>query len=198
MGPFTVQETEIKLRIDDPRAARDRLDRLGFEAVTPRLFERNLVYDTPSESLRNSGQVLRLRSKGDRWWLTHKTRPEAGARHKVRQELEIETRQGPELGDILERLGFRPSFEYQKYRTEYRRPGDPGEVVLDETPIGNFLELEGAPDWIDVTAADLGYRPPDYILESYGALYLAWCSERGVAPSHMVFPEKKGLLPFNP
>ncbi len=190
-----MRETEIKLPVDDLPATRDRLRRLGFEAVTPRLFERNLVYDTPSRSLRGSGQVLRLRSKGGRWWLTHKSRPEADTQYKIRQELEIETAQGTELGAILERLGFEPSFEYQKYRTEYRRPGDPGEVVLDETPIGDYLELEGPPEWIDCAAAELGYRPQDYVRESYGALYLDWCAARGVVPTHMVFPENKSLLP---
>lgn len=187
-------EIEVKLRAD-AEVARRRLADLGFQAVTPRLFERNLLFDTPTGSLRAAGQVLRLRSKGDRWWLTHKTRPEAATRHKVRQEIEIETAQGPQMGQILERLGFEPAFEYQKYRTAYRRPDDPGEVLLDETPLGTYLELEGPPDWIDATAAALGYEPADYILESYGALYLDWCREQGVSPGHMVFPEKKGLLP---
>ena len=108
----------------------------------------------------------------------------------------METAQGRELGAILERLGYRPSFEYQKYRTEYRRPGSRGLILVDETPVGDYLELEGPPRWIDRTALELGFRPEDYILDSYGGLYLAWCREKGMEPGHMVFAEKKGLLPL--
>jgi adenylate cyclase class 2 len=59
--------------------------------------------------------------------------------------------------------------------------------MLDQTPIGDFLELEGSPAWIDRTACALGYSPDDYITASYGALYLARCQARGVEPGHMVF-----------
>ena len=69
-----------------------------------------------------------------------------------------------------------------------RSPGEPGVVTVDETPIGNFLELEGPAEWIDAKAAALGFTPSDYILESYGRLYLADCERRGVEPSNMVFP----------
>jgi hypothetical protein len=54
-------------------------------------------------------------------------------------------------------------------------------------PIGTYLELEGAPRWIDRTARALGFGPPDYITASYGRLYLEWCAREGREPSHMVF-----------
>jgi len=188
------REIEIKLRVEDLGAVRWRLGRLGFRRVTARLLERNLVLDTVERRLRGSGQLLRLRSVGSRWWLTYKGPTELGARHKIREEREIETGDGTTLGEILGQLGYGPVFEYQKYRTEYRRAGSRGKVLVDETPIGNYVELEGAAGWIDRTAREMGYGPPDYILESYGNLYLAWCRERGVAPAHMVFGGKKSLL----
>lgn len=190
-----MREIEVKLPVDNLPAIRRRLRSLGFQPLTRRLFERNVLFDTPTLSLRRSAQLLRLRSKGRRWWLTFKAQPATVSRYKIRDEIEIETAQGPELGAILERLGFRPSFEYQKYRTEYRRSGSRGLILVDETPVGNYLELEGLPRWIDRTAAELGYGTGDYVLESYGMLYLAWCRGRGIEPGHMVFAEKKGLLP---
>jgi adenylate cyclase class 2 len=193
-----MKETEVKLPVSDVAAARRKLRALGFERDTPRLLERNVLFDTPDQALRRSARILRLRSKGRNWWLTYKARPQEATRHKTREEVEIRTAQGPELAVILTRLGFQPSFEYQKYRTEYRRAGARGHLLLDETPIGNYLELEGPPGWIDRTAQELGYRAEDYVLESYGALYLAWCARQGRAPAHMVFPEKKGLLPTGP
>jgi len=60
-------------------------------------------------------------------------------------------------------------------------------VLLDETPIGNFLELEGSPTWIDRTARKLGFSVKDYISRSYGYLYLAYCRERRIRPKNMVF-----------
>jgi adenylate cyclase class 2 len=179
-------EIEVKLPVPNLTALRRRLRQLGFRADAPRLFERNLVLDNPERSLRQAGQLLRLRSKGRSWWLTWKGAPEPERRHKVRREIEVELSDGARLGEILGRLGYRPALEYQKYRTEFHGRG-PGKALLDETPIGNFLELEGPSRWIDRVAAELGYRREDYILASYAALYYTWCRERGVPATGMVF-----------
>ncbi len=193
-----MREIEIKLRVQDRAALRRRLRRLGFESLGPRQIERNLVFDTPRQTLRASRQLLRLRSKGSRWWLTWKGQPEAGTRHKVRPEIELEVSQGQRLGEILTRLGYQPAFEYHKFRTEFHQPRRRGKAMLDETPVGDFLELEGPPAWIDRLAAGLGYGPQDYILASYASLYLAWCREQGLPPENMVFSRKKLLHPFRP
>jgi adenylate cyclase class 2 len=89
---------------------------------------------------------------------------------------------------ILRALGFEPTFRYEKYRTEYQRPhASTGVVTLDETPIGNFFELEGPADWIDETAAQLGFNRGSYVLASYGRLYLDHCAAEGLQPTNMVF-----------
>ena len=64
-------------------------------------------------------------------------------------------------------------------------------VMLDQTPIGDFLELEGAPRWIDRTARTLGFSSADYITASYGRLYLDYCVENGVEPGNMVFTKRR-------
>ena len=64
---------------------------------------------------------------------------------------------------------------------------DKGVVTLDETPIGNFFELEGTPDWIDKTATLLGFERGAYVLASYGRLYLDHCAANGLEPTNMVF-----------
>ena len=166
---------------------RRRLRALGFERTTPRLFERNLLFDRLDGALRKAGRVLRVRSKGRQWWLTWKAPASRQGRHKVREELEIETSHGERMTQILGRLGYFPVFEYQKYRTEYQRPGRKGLALVDETPIGDFLELEGSPAWIDGVAARLGFTPQDYVIESYVALYLAECARRGARLGNMVF-----------
>lgn len=187
------QETEIKLAVPNLAAMRQRVRHSGFIVACPRLLEQNLVFDTPAGSLRKSGELLRLRTKGGRWWLTWKGPTGAPGRHKSRTEIETEIIEGEGLKQILDRLGFQPIFEYEKYRTEFQRPGEPGKLLLDETPIGNFIELEGDPEWIDRLAMELGYAPGDYIVLSYGLLFLNWRRERGLEPRNMVFERKKAL-----
>jgi len=88
---------------------------------------------------------------------------------------------------ILERLGYQPVFRYEKYRTEYTRTGQSGLAMIDQTPIGDFLELEGSPSWIERTARALGRSPAEFITASYGALYREHCQASGVKPGNMVF-----------
>ena len=59
--------------------------------------------------------------------------------------------------------------------------------MLDETPVGTYIELEGSETWIDRTARRMGFDENDYICASYGRLYLDWAAREGVPPSNMVF-----------
>jgi adenylate cyclase class 2 len=179
-------ETEIKLPAVDAASAEALLRNAGFVVHHPRTFESNLLLDTAGLRLRATRQILRLRQYGTRHVLTYKGRAVDG-KHKTREELEFEIPAGAPLALIFERLGYTPQFRYEKYRTEYTRGDEPGMAVLDETPIGVFLELEGPADWIDQTAAELGYREQDYITKSYGALYAEHCQMHGTDPSGMVF-----------
>ena len=183
-------ETEVALRIESPAAARRLLRRLGFSITKRRAFESNTVFDTPDGELRRRKCLLRLRQAGRRQILTFKGPPLASL-HKSREEVESEIAGAAAAGAILGELGYSPVFRYEKYRTEYGKPRQPGSVMLDETPIGCFLELEGPPRWIDRTARDLGYSPAGYITSGYGGLYLEHCKSRGITPSHMVFSRRK-------
>jgi adenylate cyclase class 2 len=180
-------ETEIKLAVPDVKAARGLLRSAGFRVSRRRVFEANTVYDTPELLLRKASSLLRLRDAGHAGTMTFKGPPQV-ARHKSREELELKIPDLPAMASILNRLGFRPVFRYEKYRTEFRQRGGSGIATLDETPVGVYLELEGAPDWIDSTAQAMGFVQTDYITASYGRLYLDWCERHGVAPSNMVFP----------
>jgi len=130
--------------------------------------------------------LLRLREYGELRILTFKGPPEPGP-HKTREEIETSTGDAAALRELLMRLGYVVVFRYEKYRAEFAR--DSGLAVVDETPVGVYIELEGEPEWIDARAASLGFTPRDYITASYGALYFDWCAERGVEPSHMEFSQ---------
>lgn len=185
------REVEIKLRLEDPGEVRNLLRRAGFRVRRRRVFESNLVFDTPELALRRAGKLLRLRVAGGKHLLTYKGPAEPG-RHKSREEIELAVSDPRALALILERLGMRAVFRYEKYRTEFERPGARGLVTLDETPIGNFLELEGAPEWIDRTASELGFTGADYITASYGRLFAEYAAGQALPDSEMVFAGGRG------
>lgn len=181
-------ETEVKIRLKDAISAQQLLANAGFSISVPRRFEANTIYDTADQTLKNSQMLLRLRRIGTDSLITWKG-PYIAGPHKARPELETSVGSLEMLQQILHALGYDPSFRYEKYRTEYQHPTLPdGTVTLDETPIGVFFELEGTSDWIDQTAALLGFEPAAYVLESYLRLYQNDCSAKGVEPSNMVFP----------
>jgi adenylate cyclase class 2 len=182
-------ETEIKLSLTSREDGLARIERNGFQVKVPRLLESNILYDTADLSLRTSGTLLRIREAGERWVLTFKGPPDGEAKYKTRPEIELEVSDGLPLASIFKSLGYLPVFQYQKYRTEYYRVGEPGILTLDETPIGSFLELEGPTEWIDRTSHLLGFSESSYITESYGRLYLEYCLRKSIPPANMVFDE---------
>jgi adenylate cyclase, class 2 len=165
------KEVEIKFRIADLKAIAHALKRAGFREVTPRTHEMNALYDLPGEKLRKRGELLRLRKYGEHWVLTHKAKARSG-RHKARVERETRVESGDRMDAILRALGFTPTFRYEKYRAEWS--DGKGHVVVDETPIGNFGEIEGPPRWIDRTARALRIECRDYITLTYAPMFFAW------------------------
>jgi adenylate cyclase, class 2 len=172
--------------------------RLKAKLIAPRVHEMNTLYDTPDGKLARQGQMLRLRverrarrtdraekkSKGAGVpaLLTFKgpglpgkggpKRASAG-RYKIREEHELRIGDHEEMPRILEALGLRPWFRYEKFRTTYRLPGIAHlKLELDETPVGCFLEIEGKRDAINRAATLLGFARSDYIVKSYGALFM--------------------------
>lgn len=181
-------ETEVKFRIDNLEQLEHRIQSLGFRVVTPRTLERNTLYDTPDRRLRSRHSILRIRRYGDRWLLTHKCMPadhDPSARHKRRVETETEVADGDALGVVFCQLGYDPVFVYEKWRAEFA--DGTGHCVLDETPIGDFAELEGPEEWIDAITHQLGLSPASLMTLSYGRLFELWREETGSSARDMIF-----------
>jgi adenylate cyclase class 2 len=184
-------ETEVKLSFKgSAEDAHTRIERAGFTRHTPRTLERDQLFDLPSASLRAQDQVLRLRLESNeatkQWTLTYKG-PAARERYKIREEIETRVEDGENFVLILSRLGYIPVFRYEKYRTKFCTSPEHGLVTVDETPMGVFLELEGAREWIDETAIKLGFSPSDYVVSSYAALWKDYRRRDGRIPENMVF-----------
>jgi len=184
-------EIELKFPVAEAERFRSRVFGAGFRLVTPRTFESNTLYDTPERTLRGRTEILRIRQYGDRWTLTHKRLPDdlsqANGRFKTRIETETTVENGETLADVFTHLGYGPVFRYEKYRTEWELDG--GQLVLDETPIGVWAELEGSPDWINRMMVKLGVDEETSITDSYGALFLAWRRESGSSAENLTFDE---------
>jgi adenylate cyclase class 2 len=184
-------EIEIKLRLPDKlEKIRQALRDQGFRVSKSRAHESNVLFDTPKRLLRSHGKLIRVRQTGVHALLTFKGPSEPG-RYKKRREIEMNFPDAYALELILNEIGYHPIFRYEKFRTEYVKAPGTGKVLLDETPIGNFLEIEGSPRWIDRTARLLGFAADDYITRSYGYLYLAYCRERRTRPKDMLFTAKE-------
>ena len=187
------REIEVKFRVDDAAALKERLAAAGFHEETPRTFERNVLYDTRDRRLRSQQSILRVRKYGEKWVVTHKCLPrdnDPAARHKHREETETAVADGEAIGQIFEQLGYAPAFVYEKWRTEFADAT--GHCVVDETPIGVFAELEGPPEWIDATGSRLGVDPSQFMTLSYGRLFEQWQRQTGSAAKNLTFEEIPG------
>jgi adenylate cyclase, class 2 len=178
------KEIEIKFPVVDVRALRRRLRAAKFRLVTPRTHEINTLYDLAGQPLRKRGDLLRLRKYGKDWVLTHKANGTAG-RHKMRVETETRVTEGKKMDAILSALGFQPTFRYEKFRAEWS--DGHGHVLLDQTPIGNFGEIEGPARWIDKTAKMLGVVPEHYLTDTYAGLFFAWKRQTRSPATEMTF-----------
>lgn len=181
-------EVEIKFFVDDLNALNRKLKQGGFKLKTRSTHELNTLYDTPEFALRSRGELLRIRKYGDEWVLTHKAKAnKESTKHKARVETETEIADGKKMDAIVRALGLQPSFTYEKFRAEWT--DGTGEVVVDETPLGNIAEIEGPARWIDRTARALGVSREQYVTKNYATLFFEWKERAGSPAQNMTFRE---------
>ena len=184
-------EIEVKLAIRSLQRLRRDLLEMGCKETVPRSLERNWTWDFPGQPLRQQGKLLRVRQFAGRCLLTFKGAARQSRHFKIREERETEVQDPETLGVILGRLGLDVFFRYEKFRTSYslrlrgmRRSVD---LSVDETPIGNYLEIEGREADIHRVAEKLGFEEDAFIKESYLALFSKSRWRKG--QRDMVFPE---------
>lgn len=158
-------EIEVKIRIGDPRAVRERLLGLGAVVARERHLETNVLFDFESGVLRSSRRALRLRTTGRRATLTFKGEPQKSRSFKIREEFETQVRDPQGMRRILKALGLKETFAYGKRRTVLRRSRLT--ICIDETDVGDFLELEGERHEITRFARALGFGRADFITRDY-------------------------------
>ena len=192
-------EREIKLKIGSIDDVLIRLRDLGAWLLQERCFEDNQLLDYNDLALKNSGKLIRVRRYGSTHTLTYKGPAEVENNVKSREEMEIEIPSADSMTWILQQLGLQIVFRYQKYRAIYgitdlgtkhqgEGSGDLLQIMVDETPLGNYLELEGEVDAIFGLADILGYPEDKFILKTYRELYVDDCQRQGLTTDNMIFP----------
>jgi adenylate cyclase class 2 len=187
-------ETEIKFRVEDLTCLAHGLEAAGFRMETPRSFESNVLYDTPDRQMRARTEILRIRNYAGKCLLTHKRLPDIGPgedTHKHRVETETLVSDGDALATVFLSIGLVAAFRYEKWRTEWADGA--GHCVVDETPIGDFAELEGPAEWIDRIAQTLGVAQREYITLSYGRLFEQWREQHGSPAQDLTFEAVAGI-----
>ena len=166
-------EIEVKVFVADLDAVADRVRAAGATLAAGRVFERNIRYENAEGAFTPSGVVLRLR-KDTRVRLTYKAAPPEGPGVTTegvlrRFEAEVTVDDLDTMDLILQRLGFRPYVIYEKYRTTYEL--DDTEIVLDEMPYGNFVEIEGTEADIEAALVTLDLQDAPRMTASYLMLF---------------------------
>jgi len=158
-------EIEVKIKIYNIKDITEKISSRGTKLEKERYFEENTLYDFSSQNLYQCCQALRLRKINKKNYLTFKGSPLKSRKFKVREEYETEVKNEKQIKNILKSLGLIPMFKYDKYRTVYRKRDL--KICIDETSIGNFLELEGDQNKISKFAKSLGFSKDKYIKQDY-------------------------------
>ncbi len=175
-------EREIKFKVNDLITFKKQIESEGGEHISE-FFEDNIVFDDEEETLKKSKVVLRLR-KSDRITLTVKKQIEKN-RFKVMDEHEIEVSDFDETIMLLNLLGYKKVFRYQKRREIFRFINT--KLFFDDTPIGCFIEIEGAEDEIESIASKLGLNVENGTSKNYMEIFREHCKITGKKPNDMVF-----------
>ena len=187
MGDGVPIETETKFRLGDRAAFEARLAALGATPA-PVDAEVNVLYDRPDGALQRRACALRIRTIGARGILTFKGPAQVVSGVKSRKELETGVDTPERLAELLGELGYLPRFRYEKRRTTWRFPDAARPlVVVDETPIGLFAEVEGEDAGVRALCAELSVPEGDWIAESYVTLYRKEQAADPSLPPDMVF-----------
>jgi adenylate cyclase class 2 len=193
------QEIEVKFYVRDLAGVEQTLQNLNARMAQKRALETNLRFDTTENSLGRYRHVLRLRRPAPGYLpddpqglLTYKGPTQSGQSISIRQEIEVVVSDFETALHLLEALGYQVVVMYEKWRTVYR-VGDV-DVDLDETPLGNFLEIEGPNTaGIQEVALLLGLDWEARSGESYMALFNRVRLARGLSVQNLSFAEFQGI-----
>lgn len=162
-------EIEVKYYLGDQKTARSLADTWGltWHEGTPEL---NRIFDYPDHRLERAGQLIRVREREDRGWLTYKEKTDTVHSYaKVRLEHQTSVDDPSETVEILTHLGLQEVLSYHRFRAGH--PAGSTRIEFDHLPGGWFCEIEGDPDGIDEKVRAGGLEGAHSIVMSYPEIF---------------------------
>lgn len=160
-------EIEKKYRIEagDRESIVTSLNESNAEFVG-REFEENTIYS--NDHLRETGSIVRIRKTDRRSILTFKRRIDNEFDVKQQIEHETEIADAEAMTAIIAELGLKPVLVYEKFRDTWKFRSV--EIVLDELPFGDYMEIEGSITAIKEAEILLGIEDLETEHETYPRL----------------------------
>ncbi len=160
-------ETEKKYRLDKRLIVEitAKLAEVGAVFINE-VFEENFLHR--GGMLDERSAALRIRKTAETTTLTYKEklRDDDGIKHKIEYETDVADAEAMER--IIEMLGYHLSVVYEKHRKTWKL--NDVEVVLDELPFGQYMEIEGTIDAINAAEKLLGVQKLEVELRGYPRL----------------------------
>jgi len=178
-------EIETKFLVDDLEEIELRLKFLEAQLLRPRVFETNYRFDTKDHQLTSKSKVLRLRQDSAQWVTFKEPGPLING-VQIRNEIEFSISDILAARTFLEAIGFEVFQTYEKFRTVYSLKYS--RIILDELPIGNFVEIEGTDiQSLERSAIDLNLKWELKIDSSYLTIYNNICQLKGIKQDFLSF-----------
>ena len=184
------REIEAKFFISSLSQIERLLHKLNGRLLSARTFEVNVRFDTRHRDLSRAGRVLRLR-KDYAARLTYKGDSQVLNGALSRREIEFVVEDFDSARQFIEALGYEVVFIYEKYRTTFEYHGV--QIMLDELPYGNFIEIEGELEMLHPVANELKLEWSKAIPASYHRLFERLRRSRGLAFRDLTFENLKGI-----
>lgn len=184
-------EIEVKYYVPNLATVQTQLETWNAIITHPRIHERNQLFLSPYQDFKAEQIVLRLR-QDTQSKITYKAPPARYGDSDIMGRLELETIIGDydTMQSILEALGYSTGLFYEKYRTVYELPDYPAaEIMLDELPYGNFIEIEGEPATINAILAQLDLPMKHRIHTNYAGIFWAIQAAQNLEIEHIRFAD---------
>lgn len=175
-------EIEIKFKITQVKNIRKKIKKEGGIFIS-KTFERTVRFDTPAKKLEKNGLFLRTRT-GFKNVITLKQKVD-NKKFREREEIEFEISEPEKMKTILEKLGFTKIKIMEKYREKWELKNT--EIVIDNLPMGNFIEIEGEEKDIKKVVKILELDFKNGIISTYWDLWNEFCKKEGIKNKNIVF-----------
>lgn len=187
-------EIEVKFYIskDDLNCIRSNIKILGGVYVSNK-FETNIIFEDMHNTLVPKNAVLRLRHGGKNT-LTYKEpsgRGKTSQKFKVSREIEVEVNDFDKTMLILNKLGFKKFMKYERIRESFRF--GKSTILIDQTPFGFFLEIEGGKKDILAIVKNLQLDWKKRIKESYIRIFADLIRKGNISFDDLTFENVENL-----